>query len=404
MEHQTYGDADRGILRAWTANGLNQLTGQVGGAVFTSYDADGNLLGDGTRTYAWDAENRLVAVSGPFGTAAWEYDAFNRRVRQHDTPPDAAEQVRELIWEGLTLIESRTAGEVRKYYGNGEERMPNPATPGDAASSLRLYYTTDHLGSIREMVDETGAVRASYDYKPYGERNKLGGDLDSDFGYTGHYTHDASGLVAAPYRIYDPRLGRWLSRDPIGEEGGINLYGYVGNRPLGAMDSTGLWPDGPPNERVERSLAKLGEDVIVPASMEALGFIGDVGQACDDAFRAVTGQPIEALGPIGAEYGSAMRGLRNLGTMARGCAKVAKVVPKITFKTGHVSQHLKDLGLTAEKVEAAIGAEVKAVAEAAEKTGEFIGRVTVDGKIVEFRAFTLPDGTINVGTYYPPKR
>ena len=224
MEHQTYGDADRGILRAWTANGLNQLTGQVGGAVFTSYDADGNLLGDGTRTYAWDAENRLVAVSGPFGTAAWEYDAFNRRVRQHDTAPGgAAEQVRELIWEGLSLIESRdqTTGEVRKYYGNGEERMPNPATPTDATSSLRLYYTTDHLGSIREMLDGDGTVRARYDYTPEGQRTKLNGDLDCDFGFTGHYTHEASGLVAAPLRFYGPDLERWLNRDPI--EGSISL-------------------------------------------------------------------------------------------------------------------------------------------------------------------------------------
>ena len=105
---------------------------------------------------------------------------------------------------------------------------------------IRLYYTTDHLGSIREMVDSDGTIRASYDYKPYGERTKLGGDLDSDFGYTGHYTHDASGLVAAPYRIYDPRLGRWLSRDPIGEEGGINLYQYVRNNPTRWIDPLGL--------------------------------------------------------------------------------------------------------------------------------------------------------------------
>ena len=79
-----------------------------------------------------------------------------------------------------------------------------------------------------------------------------------------------------------------------------------------------------------------------------------------------------------------------------------KTAPNLTFKTGHVTQHRKDLGLPAQKVEAAIAAEVKTATQGASQTGSFWGRVTVDGKVVEYRAFTLPDGTINVGTYYPP--
>ena len=62
----------------------------------------------------------------------------------------------------------------------------------------------------------------------------------SDFRYTGHYYHARSGLHLAPYRAYDAELGRWISRDPIAEDGGINLYGYVGNCPLSAIDPLGL--------------------------------------------------------------------------------------------------------------------------------------------------------------------
>ncbi len=223
-----------GVAREWTANALNQLTGETNGPGYT-YDLDGNLLSNGTRTYAWDAENRLVGISGAFGTVAWEYDAFSRRVKQHDTPPAQAEKVRDLIWDGLSLIESRdTSGEVRKYYGHGEERE----VPGSDVQRLR--YTTDHLGSIRELVDGAGTVLARYDYTPYGERTKRPGDLDCDFGYTGHYTHEASGIILAPYRGYDPTVGRWLSRDPIEEDGGINLYGYVGNRLFSTTDPLGL--------------------------------------------------------------------------------------------------------------------------------------------------------------------
>jgi RHS repeat-associated protein len=225
------------VNRQWTPNGLNQLTAQSAGPEAGAYthDADGNLLADNTRTYQWDAENRLVGVTGPFGTVTWAYDAFSRRVKQHDTAPAGPEIVRDLIWEGLSIIESRdqATGEIRRYYGNGEEREL-------AATITRLHYTTDHLGSIRELTDATGTIRARYDYDPYGNVTKLSGDLDSDFGFTGHYYHAASGLHLAPYRGYDPRLGRWLSRDPIDEEGGINLYGYVSNNPINATDPLGL--------------------------------------------------------------------------------------------------------------------------------------------------------------------
>ena len=119
-------------------------------------------------------------------------------------------------------------------------RQGDSGSPPDDV--IRLYYTTDHLGSIREMVDGDGVLHARYDYDPYGNRTKLDGDLDADFGFTGHYTHEASGIVLAPYRGYDPGTAKWLSRDPIGENGGINLYGYVGNGPMRNVDPYGLDP------------------------------------------------------------------------------------------------------------------------------------------------------------------
>ena len=94
-------------------------------------------------------------------------------------------------------------------------------------------------------MDATGAVRARYDYDPYGARTAnlvTVNPAESDFGFTGHYTHAASGLVLAPYRGYDPGTGRWLSRDPIEEDGGGNLYGYVENNPINLIDPNGAEP------------------------------------------------------------------------------------------------------------------------------------------------------------------
>jgi RHS repeat-associated protein len=80
-----------------------------------------------------------------------------------------------------------------------------------------------------------------YDYDPYGRYSiNSSGDSASDFRYTGHYYHEKSGLSLAPFRAYDADLGRWLSRDPIAESGGINLYGYCGGDPINYVDGSGL--------------------------------------------------------------------------------------------------------------------------------------------------------------------
>jgi len=88
---------------------------------------------------------------------------------------------------------------------------------------LRKFLHT--LPHVCELIDNTGAVRARYDYSLWGERTKLEGDLDSRKGFTCHYTHSETGLVLTLFRAYDPKFARWLSRDPIGEAGGLNLYG-----------------------------------------------------------------------------------------------------------------------------------------------------------------------------------
>ncbi len=143
--------------------------------------------------------------------------------------------------------------------------IPRPSAALSRNHVIRLYYTTDHLGSVREMLDSGGTVRASYDYSPEGRRTKVSGDLDSDFGFTGHYTHNAVGLVAAPYRFYNPFNQRWLSRDPIEEKGGIALYGYVNNSPASFTDPLGYVGESdyghPPGfwKWVERSKQKDGQ-------------------------------------------------------------------------------------------------------------------------------------------------
>jgi RHS repeat-associated protein len=81
---------------------------------------------------------------------------------------------------------------------------------------------------------------ARYDYDPYGRRTLVSGTDLADFGFTGFYYDQANGLDFSMSRPYDPNLARWLSRDPIAEAGGINLYAYVLNNPVNRIDPSGL--------------------------------------------------------------------------------------------------------------------------------------------------------------------
>ncbi len=163
------------------------------------------------------------------------------------------------VWLGSTIAERRNAAgdtvQIR-YLGVGE-----------VEGATKRYYTRDHLGSIREVVSQTGGVLARYDYSPFGERVRVGGSDAAyvcSFGYTGHFQHIPTGMALTWFRAYVPGSGRWLSRDPIGEMGGLNLYGYVGNRSINSIDPLGLC------DPITAALGSIGV-VLAPEAVAAIG-------------------------------------------------------------------------------------------------------------------------------------
>jgi RHS repeat-associated protein len=197
-----------------------------------SYDANGNLTGDGARTFEWDAENRLLAVNQGSQRSEFTYDGRGRRVRIVETDNGTVTSDRRYLWCGMKICEERNGGGsmVNKRF----------SSKGVQEGGVSYYYATDHLGSVRELIDGSGLIRSRYDYDPYGRVTKVIGDKNSSYTYTGHLQHEPTNLLLAPHRAYEPSLGRWIGEDPIGFDGGdSNMYVYVVNNPVNLIDSTG---------------------------------------------------------------------------------------------------------------------------------------------------------------------
>jgi len=201
------------------------------------YDLNGNLTDDGAgKTYGYDAANRMVKITQASGVTGFVYDGKGRRVQE--TLNGAL--IKQWIWcGGVRPCEERNASNTvtKRFYVQGEQ-----------LGGVNYYFTRDHLGSVREMTNASGSLVARYDFDPYGRRTLVSGTDLADFGFTGDYYHAASGLNLTLYRAYDANLGRWLSRDPVQDvelsREGTDLYWYVKNNPINAIDPTGQgWLD-----------------------------------------------------------------------------------------------------------------------------------------------------------------
>ncbi|MBX3167519.1 MAG: RHS repeat-associated core domain-containing protein [Candidatus Eremiobacteraeota bacterium] len=166
------------------------------------------------------------------------YDGMSRRTKITEYIDGTMTSKKLYWWLGGSIVCERDGLQTgfpitRRFFGQGEVR-----------GTTKLYYAMDHLGSVRELVDSAGAVRAEYSYSTYGERNKETGDLESEWGYGGLWHHAPSGLDLATYRLYDAANKRWISRDPLGEGADRTLYSYCFNSPVNFVDPAGL--DGLP--------------------------------------------------------------------------------------------------------------------------------------------------------------
>lgn len=264
--NRTHNDDVSGV-RSYTVNGVNEIDPTNG---TFAYDDDGNTTSDGAWTYEYDANNRLKRMHNSTYNLLFKYDYMGRRVKKESTTGGVTATTK-FLYNGMELLaELNASGNVTKSFHWGPDMSGAQGGAGGAEGLVyqhdwttgKGYYPAyDLSGNLVGLLDTVGAWKAWYAYDAFGNLHaNSGGDYETEnpIRYSTQYTDKESGLVYYGFRFYDPSKGRFLTRDPIGEAGGLNLYRFVGNNPVNAVDRLGLMPTE--RSQSERHLLKLHEE------------------------------------------------------------------------------------------------------------------------------------------------
>jgi RHS repeat-associated protein len=201
-----------------------------------TYDDNGRITSDGSRTFVYNQHNRLVKVKqGETVIAEYAYNDFNQRIKK---VVSGTTTYYHYNLPGNMIAESSGDGTpLRDYiYLNGERIAMKIYGEQEGF----YYFINDHLGTPQQVIDSEGAVVWKAAYLPFGEAQILVETVVNNFRFPGQYFDSETGLHYNWHRYYDPKTGRYFAPDPIWLDGGINLYGYVEGNPINKFDPKGL--------------------------------------------------------------------------------------------------------------------------------------------------------------------
>ncbi|HNS32320.1 MAG TPA: RHS repeat-associated core domain-containing protein [bacterium] len=225
----------------YSYNNLNQLTSKSDGATTTTtytYDDNGNLIqksviandSEAISLSSWTYENKMKAVTLPDSSVTtFSYNPEGLRIKKIDSGGTT-----KYVLDGLAVL---------KEYDDSNNLLAT-YTPGISIrkNSNSYWYNYDGLGSITTTTDSSQSIENAYTYDAFGNQLSSSGSLTQPYRYVGqqyYYSEGDIGLQLLGQRWYDAEIGRFVNRDPIVYNGGINLYAYVVNNVINLNDPTG---------------------------------------------------------------------------------------------------------------------------------------------------------------------
>jgi len=378
-----------------------------------TYDADGNLTERKSRlvrqTFHWNALSQLDSVltynSGTLqNTGGYRYDGSGRRVWKGHLADTVG-----FVWDGDgSVAETNSTNQIAALYSY----TPGSLTPFSMTrSGSTYYYLLDEASNVTALMKHDGTITNTYSYWPFGWDTISNNVVHNQYRFAGQYS-DETGLYYMRNRYYDHRTRRFISEDPIGLAGGINMYAYAGNDPINSSDPMGLQErrrclrhhPAPPDEST--FIVGSGQAIEATILCDEWGVV-DLASAFSSRFgQRNWGTFFENIGAGMGAWGSTDRVNTGPGYntgLILGAASLFITGGRfqIGIRSGHGARHLIGTGLNAAEVEAAILAQVgRDVTRASAVGSEFWGTVTVRGYDVTFRANQYAPGRINIGTYY----
>jgi RHS repeat-associated protein len=310
------------------------------------YDSDGFLTSKTNTTnptnktqYFYSSRGELLTVLLPDNRRIdYLCDPLGRRVAKKVN----GVVVERYLWQGLTRLLAVYDGNnnLRQRFEYDDDRLPLAMTMAGAT----YYLNYDPVGSLRLVADGSGNVVKRISYDSFGNiLEDTNPGLAVPLGFAGGLHDRDTGLVRFGYRDYDPEVGRWTAKDPIGFIGGdTDLYGYVLNDPVNGTDPYGLQKFLIKQfaQRVAKAASKMYLNSIDPAGRRIIS--SGIGGAAGGAVAgAIVGTPVLGIGAAPSALGGAIVGFSG-GLLLQTSLEAAGLGQAIEDATDEVIQYLID--------------------------------------------------------------
>jgi RHS repeat-associated protein len=215
----------------------NRLVSGTGVKSFVmAHDNNGNTLSENSTSlteYVYNQNERLIqSLGNSTSVGEYAYNGLGQRVKKSTATGTV---IFHYDLGGRLIAESTGGGTITAEY-----IFANDSPVAKIEGGSAYFYQNDHLRTPQKMTNSLGTIVWDGEFLPFGEPWSVIGEVTNNLRFPGQYFDAETGLHQNYFRDYDPKTGRYIEADPIGLEGGINIYAYVENAPLNYYDHLGL--------------------------------------------------------------------------------------------------------------------------------------------------------------------